>query len=44
MIRGEHKGKEGVIKAIDNTRNLLVVDGLGKVPAPQLRSELDSSN
>lgn len=30
-MRGEHKGKEGVIKAIDNTRNQVIVAGLNVV-------------
>ena len=30
-MKGEHKGKEGIIKAIDNTRNQVIVDGLNSV-------------
>jgi len=28
VVRGEFKGKEGVIRAIDNTRNQVIVAGL----------------
>ena len=31
MVRGELKGKEGVIQAIDNTRNQVIVAGLNVV-------------
>ena len=31
VVRGELAGKEGVIKAIDNTRNQVIVAGLNVV-------------
>jgi ribosomal protein L24 len=31
VVKGEHKGKEGVIKAMDNTRNQVIVEGINIV-------------
>jgi hypothetical protein len=34
VVNGEFKGKEGIIKAIDNTRNQVIVAGLNVVCIP----------